>query len=1142
MCISRKRYFLSFNTLCCKKAKKIRAFTPVILLGALAGAFLGAPEGNAAFSVSNDHSVISDNTIELISGLVYEEIKFTTGDGRTVSAFILDTDYGTAGSSIRFGIGVPDNDISAYGRQKVSEQIRCAAASGKNVLAGINADFFNLSTGEPEGLLVKDGLTIHDWYPTVEISSNRMNYRTFFGILDDGTAVIGDKADYDSLRDRIQHAVGGDYLLVKDGVIRSFDGEDTDNMNDLPVSPYSRTCVGIRSDGSVILIVIDGGTTNGLSLVEVAQLLAENGVEVAMNFDGGGSSAMVTKNLSAKEYEVKNTPSDGSERAVGDCLYIYSEMALEKDSDGFYCIDSIDDLAQINDNPYANYRLVNDLHLTAADTVPSVDDFYGRFDGQSYTINGYTSRYPLFKTLRPGSSVENLYITNASVEEDDFSNVAILAGTCDGASIRNVNVHGVVTKTSSGAAGGIVAELKSSLGAQSQFLVIDCYANVNVIAPCGNGVGGIFGDNPVSNSHGIVSACTAEGSVSGYRYVGGIGGRILESNNVWIDQNVVNGTTIEGEVHVGGVVGMGKCYIQKCMVMDAGIIQTSATTEPKFAASFITSWHNYQHAKIRFNIISSGSIQTSYEPGSYNISDGAYSNMRMKNYVSNSLRINGQFKTGADAGYHGVLVSEDQLATEAFYRDYAKYSFDALGGSWEWNAERKLPVLKNTATRAMGISLDRAEATVCEGECLTLNAAVNPRNSAGITVRWSSSNPEVATVENGVVTAVGIGTSIITATSEDGIFTADCTITVNLAQDADGYYLLRSVGALERINDDIYAKYRLANNLSVSGEEVPCVDAFYGEFDGQGYTINGYSSSYPLFKLLYPGAVVENLSVTNAIVEESDFEFVAIIAGKCNGATIRNVNVEGTVVQNSTSGICGAAGIVAYVESTSGAFLVENCSAQVVIHAASRGYCGAIFGETGQAANGTIRACLAANSIITGKNFVGAIGGRMFECSNMWVEDCMVYGVEINAEIHAGGIIGMAKGGIRNCIVADVNIRQESSTSQPQYSASFISSWQNYNMLAYENNVVLSGSIQSTYAAGSYNVADGEIGVRINNYVSSNLSINGEFKTGTDSKYHGIVATSEELSNQSFYEAIGFDFTENGSWEWRDNMPMVKSA
>lgn len=63
------------------------------------------------------------------------------------------------------------------------------------------------------------------------------------------------------------------------------------------------------------------------------------------------------------------------------------------------------------------------------------------------------------------------------------------------------------------------------------------------------------------------------------------------------------------------------------------------------------------------------------------------------------------------------------------------------------------------------------------GEEQTLKASVYPENATDKTVKWSSANSAVATVNNGVVKAVGAGETTITATTENGK-KAECTVKV----------------------------------------------------------------------------------------------------------------------------------------------------------------------------------------------------------------------------------------------------------------------------------------------------------------------------------------------------------------------------
>jgi len=78
------------------------------------------------------------------------------------------------------------------------------------------------------------------------------------------------------------------------------------------------------------------------------------------------------------------------------------------------------------------------------------------------------------------------------------------------------------------------------------------------------------------------------------------------------------------------------------------------------------------------------------------------------------------------------------------------------------------------------VELNHTETRAMLGSPLTLEATVWPWNATDRSVTWSSSNTAVATVnENGVVTGISEGTTIITATSNlDPAKKATCTITV----------------------------------------------------------------------------------------------------------------------------------------------------------------------------------------------------------------------------------------------------------------------------------------------------------------------------------------------------------------------------
>ena len=76
------------------------------------------------------------------------------------------------------------------------------------------------------------------------------------------------------------------------------------------------------------------------------------------------------------------------------------------------------------------------------------------------------------------------------------------------------------------------------------------------------------------------------------------------------------------------------------------------------------------------------------------------------------------------------------------------------------------------------VYLSQTELRLIEGDTGALTATVEPDNATNQNVTWSSDNPNVATVNNGVVTAVAAGTATITITTEDGDKTSTCAVTV----------------------------------------------------------------------------------------------------------------------------------------------------------------------------------------------------------------------------------------------------------------------------------------------------------------------------------------------------------------------------
>ena len=150
----------------------------------------------------------------------------------------------------------------------------------------------------------------------------------------------------------------------------------------------------------------------------------------------------------------------------------------------------------------------------------------------------------------------------------------------------------------------------------------------------------------------------------------------------------------------------------------------------------------------------------------------------------------------------------------------------------EFSASCEINVLK-APVPVTGVSLDQDSIEFVLGvepSTVQLTATVSPDDADDKTVSWSSSNEAVATVADGLVSAVAEGEAVITVTTTDGSFTATCTVNVIIVEDGleaiaiDGVYYL---------NGTIYNSHRLQLNIySASGQLVLSSDAGSIRCDG----------------------------------------------------------------------------------------------------------------------------------------------------------------------------------------------------------------------------------------------------------------------------------------------------------------------
>lgn len=89
-----------------------------------------------------------------------------------------------------------------------------------------------------------------------------------------------------------------------------------------------------------------------------------------------------------------------------------------------------------------------------------------------------------------------------------------------------------------------------------------------------------------------------------------------------------------------------------------------------------------------------------------------------------------------------------------------------------------------TVIAVTGVKLDQTTLTLNAGKSAQLTATVSPSNATNKSVTWSASNSNVS-VSGGKVTAKTAGSAIVTVTTADGGYTAQCNVTVNASTAVD---------------------------------------------------------------------------------------------------------------------------------------------------------------------------------------------------------------------------------------------------------------------------------------------------------------------------------------------------------------------
>lgn len=179
-------------------------------------------------------------------------------------------------------------------------------AERRGAFAAVNGSFFDMELGNPVCYLRIDGQQVGENTPAKTDSINRKYYQYATMSLRQGRPALTVPDSNRLWEERMPDSnimTAGPMLINKGKMVAQRDDRT------FVTHRHNRTALGIRPDGTTLLVVADGRFkehAEGLSLPELERIMLWLGCNDAINLDGGGSSTMYIRDAEG----VVNYPSD----------------------------------------------------------------------------------------------------------------------------------------------------------------------------------------------------------------------------------------------------------------------------------------------------------------------------------------------------------------------------------------------------------------------------------------------------------------------------------------------------------------------------------------------------------------------------------------------------------------------------------------------------------------------------------------------------------------------------------------------------------------------------------------------------------------------------------------------------------------
>lgn len=392
------------------------------------------------------------------------------------------------------------------------------------------------------------------------------------------------------------------------------------------------------------------------------------------------------------------------------------------------------------------------------------------------------------------TTINKVSFEGSAMSSSDEAFVGGLAGMAEECNLDRCRTDATVTSTNAeNRVGGLVGYSKGGTISKS-------VANTTLSTSGSNGyAGGLVGYSESAISQ---SVSTGNVSVTGNdSYTGGLVGYALSP----ID-NCYSTTGVKGTLFSAGLVGYTFNSIDKCYATGSieGVMYGGGVVGELDGANA-----SLTNSVAACNILSL-SAQSSWGCRVIGGFKNGAVDPDLSNYALSTMQVslNNVPQRKTDDLVEGIAKTMSELMNSATYQGLG-WDFSSV---WGINHGENYPFLlwNDENTPVAGISFDKTTLIIAIGSEETITASVMPLGATNKQLSWTSSNEEVATVENGVVTAVAVGTATITASATDGSgVTATCQVTVTISKEA-------AIAALQELVAEAQALY----DNSTEGENV----------------------------------------------------------------------------------------------------------------------------------------------------------------------------------------------------------------------------------------------------------------------------------------------------------------------------------